>query len=130
MRPPIQPGAVLGVLGGGQLGRMFTLAARRMGYRVSVLAPHDDTPTGQIAYREVRAAYTDLDSVERFARDVDVVTFEFENVPVATVEAAARHAPVRPAGELLFTTRNREREKALCQECQKKLTSSSSEDAQ
>lgn len=111
MTKSIQPGSVLGVLGGGQLGRMFSLAARRMGYRVSVFAPGDDTPAGQIAYREVRASYDDLEAVERFARDVDAVTFEFENVPAATAEAAARHAPVRPAGALLHITQNRVREK-------------------
>jgi len=107
----IPPGSVLGVLGGGQLGRMFTLAARRMGYRVTVFAPEDDTPAGQIAYREVRAPYEDLDAVERFAREVAVVTFEFENVPAATAQAAARHAPVRPSGALLHVTQDRVREK-------------------
>jgi len=90
---------------------MFTLAARRMGYRVSVLAPEDDTPAGQIAFREVRAPYDDLEAVERFAREADVVTFEFENVPAATVEVASRHAPVRPAGSLLHLTQDRAREK-------------------
>ena len=105
------PGATIGVLGGGQLGRMFTLVARRMGYRVNVFAPEDDTPAGQIAYREVRAPYDDLDAVARFAREVHVVTFEFENVPAATAEAAARHVPVRPEGSLLHTTQDRAREK-------------------
>jgi len=107
----IQPGATLGVLGGGQLGRMFTMAARRMGYRVTVFAPEDDTPAGQIAFREIRAPYADLDAVRAFAREVDVVTFEFENVPTATAEAAAELAPVRPAGWLLHTTQQRRREK-------------------
>jgi len=111
MSAPLQPGSVLGVLGGGQLGRMFTLAARRMGYRVTVFAPEDDTPAGQIAFREVRAPYEDLEAVEQFARDVSAVTFEFENIPAATAEAAARHAPVRPAGTLLHLTQDREREK-------------------
>ena len=73
----ILPDATLGILGGGQLGRMFTLAARRMGYRVTVFAPDDDTPAGQIAYREVRAPYEDLPALRRFATAVDVVTFEF-----------------------------------------------------
>jgi len=111
MSAPILPGATLGVLGGGQLGRMFTLAARRMGYRVSVFAPEDDTPAGQIAYRETRAPYEDLDAVRRFAAGVSVVTFEFENVPAATAAAAAEHAPVRPAGSLLHVTQHRQREK-------------------
>ena len=112
MSAPVLPGAELGVLGGGQLGRMFTFAAARLGYRVAIFAPDDDTPAGQVACREIRAAYEDLDAVERFARSVGVVTFEFENVPRATAEAAARYAPVRPAGSVLSTTQDRLREKA------------------
>lgn len=112
-RTPILPGATLGVLGGGQLGRMFALAARRMGYRVHVLSADEDSPTGQVADIETHAAYDDLDAVERFARQVAVVTFEFENVPSAAAETAGRFAPVRPAGALLHTTQNRAREKAF-----------------
>ncbi len=108
---PILPGATLGMLGGGQLGRMFTLAARQMGYRVSVLTPEGDSPTGQIAHQEHCAPYDDVDAVSRFAEQVAVVTFEFENVPAETVAAAEKHAPVRPGGELLHTTQNRLREK-------------------
>ncbi len=107
----IQPGATLGVLGSGQLGRMFAVAARRLGYRVHVLSPDDDTPTGQIADIEINAAFDDLDAVARFARGVSVVTFEFENVPAATTEAAERFAPVRPRGSVLHNTQNRLREK-------------------
>ncbi len=111
----IPPGATVGVLGSGQLGRMFAIAARRMGYRVHTLSPDDDTPTGQVADREIKAAYDDLDAVQAFARGVSVVTFEFENVSVAAAEAAAAHAPVRPAGAVLHTTQNRLREKGfLC----------------
>lgn len=109
----LPPGATLGVLGGGQLGRMFTIAARRLGYRVHVLAPDDDTPAGQVADREVRAAYDDLDAVARWAREVSVVTFEFENVPAAAAETAERYAPVRPGGQILHTTQNRLREKSF-----------------
>ena len=115
MTAPILPGATLGVLGGGQLGRMFTLAARRMGYRVTVFAPDDDTPAGQIAYREIRASYDDLDKVREFASTVSVVTFEFENVPAETAAAAAEHAPVRPAGAVLHSTQQRRREKEALQ---------------
>lgn len=111
MNEAILPGATLGVLGGGQLGRMFTLAARRMGYRINVFAPEDDTPAGQIAYREFRAPYSDLEAVRRFASEVAVVTFEFENIPSETVAAAADLAPVRPDGTLLHTTQHRLREK-------------------
>src|SRR5215813_3899871 len=110
---PILPGATIGVLGSGQLGRMFAIAARRMGYRVHTLSPEYDTPTGQVADLEVQAAYDDLDAVRRFARGVAVVTFEFENVAAEAAEAAAEHAPVRPAGAVLHTTQNRLREKAF-----------------
>jgi hypothetical protein len=92
---------------------MFAIAARRMGYRVHTFSPDYDTPTGQVADREVQAAYDDLDAVRDFARGVDVVTFEFENVSSAATEAAADHAPVRPAGAVLHTTQNRLREKGF-----------------
>jgi len=111
MSAPLGPGATLGVLGGGQLGRMFGLAARRLGYHVDVFTPEDDSPAGQVARRVVRAAWEHTDAVQAFARGVDVITFEFENIPAATVEAAARHAPVRPSGELLLATQERLREK-------------------
>jgi 5-(carboxyamino)imidazole ribonucleotide synthase len=110
---PILPGATVGVLGSGQLGRMFAIAARRMGYRVHTFSPDDDTPTGQVADREVQGAYDDLDAVRGFARAVDVVTFEFENVSAAAAQAAAELAPVRPAGTVLHTTQNRLREKGF-----------------
>src|SRR5206468_7719968 len=98
----IPPGSTIGVLGGGQLGRMFAIAARRLGYRVHTLAPEDDTPTGQIADVEINAAYDDLEAVRAFAKRVDVVTFEFENVPAAATAAAAEHAIVRPRGRAPF----------------------------
>lgn len=113
---PVLPGATIGVLGSGQLGRMFAMAARRLGYRVHTFSPEDDTPTGHLADREVVADYLDLDAVHRFAAEVDVITFEFENVPAATAEAAATHAPVRPAGGVLHVTQNRAREKAFLAE--------------
>lgn len=116
MRPgpaPVLPGATIGVLGSGQLGRMFAIAARRMGYRVHTLSPEDDTPTGQVADLEVNAAYDDLDAVRAFAGRVDLVTFEFENVPAAAAAAAAEHAPVRPSGAVLHTTQHRLREKTF-----------------
>lgn len=111
MTQPILPGATLGVLGSGQLGRMFTIAARRLGYRVHVLSPDDDTPTGQVADLEVRADYLDLDQVATFAKSVSAVTFEFENVPAETTRICDQYAPVRPAGSVLFTSQNRRREK-------------------
>ncbi len=108
---PVLPGATIGVLGSGQLGRMFAIAARALGYRVHTFSPAYDTPTGQVADREVCQPYEDLEAVRSFAASVDVLTFEFENVPAATAAAAAEVAPVRPAGALLATTQHRLREK-------------------
>lgn len=113
MNAPVLPGATVGVLGSGQLGRMFAIAARRMGYRVHTLSPDDDTPTGQVADVEIQANYDDLDAIARFARGVQVVTFEFENVPSATAEVAAQYAHVRPSGPVLHITQHRLREKTF-----------------
>lgn len=112
---PIHPGSAIGVLGGGQLGRMFAIAARCMGYRVHTLSPDSDTPAGQVSDLEIVAPYEDLDVVKAFARRVGVVTFEFENVPAATTEAIAGLVPVRPAGSILHVTQHRIREKMFLQ---------------
>jgi 5-(carboxyamino)imidazole ribonucleotide synthase len=109
----IPPGSTIGVLGGGQLGRMFAMAARRLGYRVHTLAPEDDTPTGQIADVEINASYDDVDAVRAFAQAVDVVTFEFENVPAAAAAAAEEVAIVRPNGRSLAVAQHRIREKTF-----------------
>ncbi len=110
---PILPNSTIGVFGSGQLGRMFAIEARKMGYRVATFSPKSDTPTGQVADYEISADYGDLDEVEKFARSVDVVTFEFENVPSKTIETAARFVEVHPKGEVLHTTQNRLREKTF-----------------
>jgi len=109
----IAPGAALGVLGGGQLGRMFAIAARRMGYRVHTFSPEDDSPAGQVADVEVTASYEDLDALRTFAGGVDVVTFEFENVPIEAIDAIEALAPVRPSGLALHTAQQRAREKTF-----------------
>ena len=109
----IAPGAALGVLGGGQLGRMFAIAARRMGYRVHTFSPDDDSPAGQVADVDVIAAYEDLEALRAFARGVDVVTFEFENVPIEAIDAIEALAPVRPSGAALHTAQQRAREKTF-----------------
>lgn len=112
---PILPGATLGILGNGQLGRMLAIAARELGYRVHIYGPETDSPAGQVADREVCAPYSDLDQVRAFAREVDVVTFEFENVPSETSRAAAEITRVHPDGSVLHTTQNRLREKTFLQ---------------
>src|ERR1041384_2153624 len=109
----ILPGSAVGGLGGGQLGRMFAMAARRLGYRVHTLAPEHDTPTGQIADVEINASYDDLDAVRAFAKGSDVVTFEFESLSAAAVAAAEEHSVVRPNGRSLATSQHRLREKTF-----------------
>ncbi len=108
---PILPGRTVGILGGGQLGRMFAIAARRMGYRVHSLDPTTDCPAGQVADVEVVADYGDLDAARRFAAGVDVVTFEFENIPSETLRVIAETRPVHPSPEVLHICRHRLREK-------------------
>lgn len=113
MTKTILPNSTIGVFGSGQLGRMFAVEARKMGYRVHTFSPETDTPTGQVADIETSACYDDLDAVRSFARSVDVVTFEFENVPSATVTAASEIVNVHPGGHILHTTQNRLREKTF-----------------
>lgn len=107
------PGSTVGVMGGGQLGRMFAVAARRMGYRVHTFSPDEDTPTGQLADREVAASYDDEAAVRDFARGIDVLTFEFENIPSQTIAWAAEECEVRPSGRVLHTCQHRLREKVF-----------------
>jgi 5-(carboxyamino)imidazole ribonucleotide synthase len=107
----ILPGATIGCLGGGQLGRMFALAARKMGYRVHTVDPTPDSPTGQISDREYTVPYSDIATLTEFARGVDVVTYEFENIPVEALDALASRVTLRPGRDVLFTTQNRLREK-------------------
>jgi 5-(carboxyamino)imidazole ribonucleotide synthase len=108
---PIRPGATLGLLGGGQLGRMFALAARKMGYRVHALDPGEDCPAGQVADLEVRADYGDANAAREMARGVAVMTVEFENIAAATLEAVAEVCPMRPGASVLHTVQHRLREK-------------------
>ena len=110
---PILPGESIGILGSGQLGRMLALAARRMGYRVHCLSPESDSPTGQVADWEVVAPYSDYSAIRDFAMSVDVITFEFENIPAETLNIAAQFAPVRPDSSALQVTQNRLREKTF-----------------
>ena len=105
------PGSTVGVMGGGQLGRMFAIAARRMGYRVHTFSPDEDTPTGQLADREVAARYDDAEKVRDFARGIDVLTFEFENIPAQTFEWAGEFCEVRPTANVLHICQHRLREK-------------------
>lgn len=111
MMRPYLPGATIGIMGSGQLGRMFAIAARQMGYRVQVFSPDTDTPAGQLSDREVTGSYKDETAVREFARGVDLLTFEFENVPRQTIDWCAEECEVRPSGAVLHIAQNRLREK-------------------
>jgi 5-(carboxyamino)imidazole ribonucleotide synthase len=108
---PLLPGATIGVMGGGQLGRMFAVAARRIGYRVHTFSPEKDGPAAQFSDFATTASYDDEAAVTNFARAIDLLTFEFENIPATTIEWASRDQLVRPRGEVLLIAQNRLREK-------------------
>jgi 5-(carboxyamino)imidazole ribonucleotide synthase len=116
MSGPFLPGSRIGVMGGGQLGRMFAIAARRMGYRVHTFSPEEDSPTGQLADVEIVASFDDEGAVAKFARGVDVITFEFENIPLHSIEWCEQFCPVRPSGRILHIAQNRLREKTFLAE--------------
>ena len=109
----ILPGATLGVLGGGQLGRMFTAEARRMGYRVLVLDPDPDAPAGQLADFHIARPWTDVDALTEMAEKCAAVTIEFENVPADVLRALVAYLPVRPRADAVATTQDRRDEKAF-----------------
>jgi 5-(carboxyamino)imidazole ribonucleotide synthase len=111
----ILPGATVGVLGGGQLGRMFTLRARAMGYRVVVLDPDPDSPAGHVADVHLRAAYTDARALDELASSCAAVTTEFENVPAETLQRLAAATVVRPSVEAVAIAQNRIAEKSFLQ---------------
>ena len=109
----IEPGGSLGILGGGQLGRMLAIAAAQLGLRVHVYAPDRDSPAFEVAAQATVAAYEDEAALLRFARSVDAVTYEFENVPSAAAAILAAHARLSPNAEALATTQDRLREKTF-----------------
>jgi 5-(carboxyamino)imidazole ribonucleotide synthase len=112
----LAPGSVIGILGGGQLGRMSALAAARLGYRVHIFSPEADGPAAQVAWKNTVAAYDDHAALEAFAKAVDVVTFEFENIPAAATEILAKQKPTRPSPRVLHITQERLREKRFLEE--------------
>jgi 5-(carboxyamino)imidazole ribonucleotide synthase len=112
----ILPGANLGLLGGGQLGRMFTVAARTLGYRVTVLDPDPHAPAAEFATAHLAAPYTDRAALAEIARTCAAVTTEFENAPAAALDALAATTPVRPGGSSVAVAQDRRREKGFFSE--------------
>lgn len=111
--PPetVLPGGTIGMVGGGQLGRMFAIAAMRMGYNVVVFCHSSDEPAAQVATRSVTGDLQDRETVNRFASQCDVITLEFENIPAETIAWCGRHAPTHPSHHVLATAQDRLKEK-------------------
>jgi 5-(carboxyamino)imidazole ribonucleotide synthase len=109
----ILPGATLGVLGGGQLGRMFARSAQQLGYQVLGFTPEKDSPISQVTGKTICASFEDTESLAEFARQVDVVTIEFENIPSHALEFLQERVAVRPGANVLHITQNRLREKTF-----------------
>ncbi len=108
----------IGILGGGQLGRMTAQAAVRLGYQTHIFTPEESSPASMVADTTTIAEYDDIAALQKFAGVVDVVTYEFENIPVAAVNAVAAVRPVWPNAHALQVCQNRVREKSLCRELQ------------
>jgi 5-(carboxyamino)imidazole ribonucleotide synthase len=108
---PVPPGGTIGILGGGQLGRMLALAAARLGFKSHIYSDEADAPAFQVAAAKSFAGYDNRNALEAFVSTCDVITFEFENVPAATVEALARRKPIFPAARALAITQDRLEEK-------------------
>jgi 5-(carboxyamino)imidazole ribonucleotide synthase len=109
--PPLRPGSTIGILGGGQLGRMTAMAAADMGYHVHVFCPEEDAPAIEVAKSVTNASYRNENAMARFASGVDVVTYEFENIPLGPVEELAKLVPVRPSPHVLKISQHRVLEK-------------------
>jgi 5-(carboxyamino)imidazole ribonucleotide synthase len=110
-RVKLKPGDTIGILGGGQLGRMLAMAAARLGLRCQVFSPDPDSPAFDVVLNATCAEYADVEALELFANDVDVITYEFENVPAATAMLLAARRPVLPDQKILETTQDRLAEK-------------------
>lgn len=114
---PLPPGSWLGLLGGGQLGRMFCMAAQSLGYKVCVLEPSADSPAGAVADRHIQAAYDDAQALDALAQLCRAATTEFENVPAPSLERLAARIPVSPAAAAVATAQDRIAEKAFLHRC-------------
>lgn len=110
---PLPPGSTIGILGGGQLGRMLAMAGARLGLKSHIYCPETDSPAFQVADGHTIAAYEDEAALEAFAASVDAVTYEFENVPATTAEILARHKPLRPGARALAVSQDRLTEKTF-----------------
>ncbi|MTI00440.1 5-(carboxyamino)imidazole ribonucleotide synthase [Roseibium sp. RKSG952] len=115
MTEALAPGAVIGILGGGQLGRMLSVAASRLGFTTHIYEPGANPPAGQVADRVTTAAYDDEAALTAFAKSVDVITYEFENIPTEALDLLEAHCPIRPGREALRVSQDRLTEKTFLQ---------------
>ena len=111
---PLPPGATIGIIGGGQLGRMSAMAAARFGYRTHIFSPELNGPASQVATASTMGEYGNLGLLTSFAAQVDVITFEFENLPAASLELLESLKPVRPGAKILAVSQDRLLEKQFC----------------
>ena len=114
---PLPFGSAIGILGGGQLGRMMAMDAARLGYHVHIFTPEKDSPASEVSLKTTVADWSDTKALKAFAASVDVATLEFENIPVAAAETVAAHTAFYPAPKLLKITQHRLREKTFVNEC-------------
>lgn len=113
MTDPFPPGSTIGILGGGQLGRMLSVAASRLGLKCHIFEPGAEPPAAQTAYAVTRADYKDRDALSAFASSVDVVTYEFENIPTEALDVIETRRPIRPGREALRVSQDRLVEKTF-----------------
>ncbi len=115
MSDMLTPGATIGILGGGQLGRMLSIAAARLGFKSHIFEPGANPPAGQVANQVTTAAYDDADALKAFAESVDVITYEFENIPTQALDLLEAHRPIHPGREALRVSQDRLTEKTFLQ---------------
>ena len=116
MTEPLGPGATIGILGGGQLARMLSVAAARLGFKCHIFEPDAQPPAGQVAHRLTTAPYDDTAALRAFASSVDVITYEFENIPTSALDTLEAIRPVRPSREALRVSQDRLTEKQFLQQ--------------
>ena len=116
MTEPLGPGSTIGILGGGQLGRMLSVAASRLGFVTHIFEPGVEPPAGHVAHRVTTASYDDAEALRAFGESVDVITYEFENVPTSALDLLESLAPIRPGRNALGTSQDRLVEKEFLQE--------------
>ncbi|NBT32936.1 MAG: 5-(carboxyamino)imidazole ribonucleotide synthase, partial [Rhodobacteraceae bacterium] len=115
MTDPLKTGDTIGILGGGQLGRMLSVAASRLGFKTHIYEPGANPPAGDVAHRVTTAAYDDTAALTAFANSVDVITYEFENIPTSALDLLETLRPIRPGRAALATSQDRLIEKTFLQ---------------